>query len=84
MTFNGAKCRRPSTDKGLDGEQEAQVMAMRLGPPPQGYANWSLCLLACKVVDISLVESVSHGTVLCFPYLLAVRSKVVCQDDWPL
>jgi hypothetical protein len=36
---------------------------MRLGPPPAGYANWSLRLLARKVVELGLVEAVSHETV---------------------
>ena len=34
--------------KALDGEQEAKVIALRLGQPPKGYANWSLRLLAEK------------------------------------
>ena len=36
----------PPVPKLLDGEQESQVIALRLGPPPKGYANWSLRLLA--------------------------------------
>ena len=36
---------------------------MRLGPPPKGFANWSLRLLAEKVVELSIVESVSHETI---------------------
>jgi hypothetical protein len=47
----------------LDGEQEAKIIAMRLGPPPEGYANWTLRLLARKVVELSIVESVSHETI---------------------
>ena len=47
----------------LDGEQEAQVIALRLGPPPEGYANWSLRLLARRVVERGMVESISHETV---------------------
>ena len=47
----------------LDGEQQAKVIAMRLGPPPKGFANWSLRLLAEKVVELSIVESVSHETI---------------------
>ena len=47
----------------LDGEQEAQVIAMRLGPPPAGYANWSLRLLAGKVVELDIVESISYETI---------------------
>src|SRR6266852_4560505 len=62
-TLNGAKRSTPPTDKLLDGEQEAKVIAMRLGPPPKGYANWTLRLLARKVVELSIVESVSHETI---------------------
>ena len=57
--------RRPSppVPKLLDGEQEAQVIALRLGPPPKGYANWSLRLLARRVVELQIVESVSRETI---------------------
>lgn len=63
QTLDGIKRATPPTPKLLDGEQEAKIIAMRLGPPPAGYANWSLRLLACKVVELSIVESVSHETV---------------------
>ncbi len=47
----------------LDGEQEAKVIATRLGPPPKGYSKWTLRLLARKVVELGIVDSVSHETV---------------------
>lgn len=47
----------------LDGRQEAKLIAMRLGPPPRGFSNWSLRLLAEKVVELEIVESISHETV---------------------
>jgi hypothetical protein len=50
-------------NKVLDGEREAQVLALRLGPPPPGYANWTLRLLADQVVELSIVEAISHETV---------------------
>ena len=53
----------PPVPKLLDGEQEAQVIARRLGPPPKGYANWSLRLLARRVVELAIVESISHETI---------------------
>ncbi len=62
-TLDGIKRSKPPTPKRLDGEQEAKVIATRLGPPPAGYANGSLRLLACKVVELSIVESISHETV---------------------
>lgn len=62
QTLNGIKRLKPPTPKVLDGKQEAKVIATRLGPPPPGYANWTLRLLARKVVELKIVESVSHET----------------------
>jgi Homeodomain-like domain len=62
-TLNGAKRAKPPTEKLLDGEQEARIIATRLGAPPKGYANWTLKLLARKVVELEIVESVSYETV---------------------
>jgi transposase len=63
IALNGKKRRHGATEKLLDGEQEAQIIALRLGQPPAGYANWSLRLLARKVVELEIVESISHETV---------------------
>ncbi len=49
--------------KVLDGEQEAKIIALRLGPPPKGFANWTLRLLAEGAVALEIVESVSYETV---------------------
>jgi len=57
------KRENPPVPKLLDGEQEARIIAMRLGQPPAGYANWSLRLLANQVVELGIVESVSYETV---------------------
>ena len=62
QTLNGIKRAKPPTPNLLDGEQEAKVIATRLGPPPAGYANWTLRLLARKVVELQIVESVSYET----------------------
>lgn len=63
VTLDGAQRATPPTPKKLDGKQEAAVIAMRLGPPPPGYANWSLKLLARRVVELKIVDSISHETV---------------------
>jgi hypothetical protein len=61
LTLDGApKKPRP---KLLDGRQEAKLIAVRLGPPPKGFANRSLRLLADRVVELSIVGSISHETV---------------------
>lgn len=61
-TLHG-KARSLPRPKLLDGEQEAKVIAMRLGPPPTGFANWTLRLLAERVVALEIVDSISHETV---------------------
>lgn len=63
LTLNGVKRQNPPVPRLLDGEKEAKIIAMRLGKPPTGYANWSLRLLARSVVELSIVESISHETV---------------------
>lgn len=62
-TLNGKKPDQPPTEKLLNGKQEAQVIALRLGPPPKGYANWSLQLLARRVVELEIVPAISRETV---------------------
>jgi len=54
---------QPPTPKLLNGEQEAKIIATRLGPPPKGYANWTLRLLSRKVVELEIVNQVSYETV---------------------
>jgi len=53
---------RPQKRK-LDGAQEAHLVALLCGPAPDGYERWSLRLVADKLVELELVESVSHETV---------------------
>jgi len=62
IALNGKERETPPRQKVLDGEQEAKVIALRLGEPPKGFANWSLRLLADQVVELGIVESVSHET----------------------
>ena len=62
-TLHRVERAQPPVEKLLTGEQEARIIATRLGPPPKGYANWTLRLLARKVVELKIVGSVSHETV---------------------
>lgn len=58
--------RQPSQceyDLKIDGRLEAQLLAMSCSKPPQGQARWSLRLLAERMVELELVDSVSHETV---------------------
>jgi transposase len=63
VTLDGQPRLKPPRPKLLDGEQEAQVIAMRLGTPPAGFSNWTLRLLAEEVVALEITESISYETV---------------------
>ena len=61
VTLNGRPhARRP---KLLTGDQEAQVIATRLGAPPKGFANWTLQMVADRVVELRIVPAISAQTV---------------------
>ncbi len=62
-TVQGKPREKPPTPRLLGGKQEAKLIAMRLGSPPKGHANWTLRLLARKLVELEIVESISHETV---------------------
>lgn len=61
--LNRKKRETPPTPKLLDGAQEAKLIAMRLGEPPTGYGGWSLRLLRDQLIELEVVESISHETV---------------------
>jgi hypothetical protein len=60
--LHGVPHQTPPRRKRLDGEQEAKVIAVRLGKPPLGFASWSLRLLAEQVVELAIVATVSYET----------------------
>lgn len=47
----------------MDGDVEAHLIALSCSKAPQGYARWSLRMLADKLVELEVVESVSHETI---------------------
>jgi len=63
QTLDRKKSPHAGAKKLLDGNEEAKIIAMRLGSPPEGYGNWTLRLLARKAVELEVVERVSHETV---------------------
>jgi len=48
---------------GLSGEDRAKITAIACSEPPKGYARWSLRLLADKLVELDIVESISFKQV---------------------
>jgi transposase len=47
----------------IDGNQRAKITALACSDPPEGYAEWSLRLLADKAVELRYCESLSHTSV---------------------
>jgi transposase len=64
--LEAALSRRPTSSKRprkLDGAQEARLIAVTCGPAPEGRARWTLRLLADKLVDLEVVDSIGRETV---------------------
>ena len=47
----------------LDGAQEARLVALACSAPPEGHKRWTLRLLAQRMVELQVVETVSYETV---------------------
>jgi putative transposase len=55
---------RPGAPPKVTGDIEARLFLMACSQPPEGHARWSLRLLATRLVELELVESISHVAVL--------------------
>lgn len=62
IALNGRE-RERMYERKADGDFEAHLIALSCSEPPEGQAQWSLRLLADKVVELGYIESVSHETV---------------------
>ena len=64
--FDAVLERKPSAreyERKADGDFEARLIALSCSEPPEGFSRWSLRLLADKVVELQIVDSISHETV---------------------
>ena len=64
--FDECMERKPYPIKGpikTDGDFEAHLIALSCSDAPEGYARWSLRLLADKMVELKYADSISHETV---------------------
>ncbi len=62
VALNGRKGSRTYAKK-ADGDFEAHLVALSCSEPPEGFARWSLRLLADKVVELEYIDSISHETI---------------------
>jgi transposase len=54
---------KPPRAPKLDGAGEARLVQLACSSPPAGRARWTLHLLGDKLVELGIVESISHSTV---------------------
>ena len=54
---------RPARQPKLDGRAEARLIALACSAPPAGRASWTMQLLADKLVELEVVDSISDETV---------------------
>lgn len=54
MALYGKPRTKPPREPRLDGRQQAKLIAMRTGDPPEGYGSWSLRLLAKELVELEV------------------------------
>ena len=55
--------RTPPVTPKLDGEQQGRLTALACSRPPAGHARWTLRLLAERLVELEVVDAISHETV---------------------
>jgi len=62
VALNGHKGTRVY-EKKADGDLEAHLVALSCSDPPEGFARWSLRMLADRVVELNYIDSISYETV---------------------
>ena len=65
--FDAVLSRRAYTQKvsrkKIYGNVEAHLVALSCSEPPEGFARWTLRLLADKIVELGYVENISHEAI---------------------
>ena len=51
---------RPGKPPKITGEIEAQITLLACSAPPEGHTRWTLRLLADTVVELGLLDSITH------------------------
>lgn len=54
---------RPGAPKKFNGAQRAKITAIACSEPPEGRGRWTLRLIADKVVELDIADSISYKTV---------------------
>jgi transposase len=63
MAIFDKKQRKTRSDKKIDGKLEAYLLALVCSEPPVGQSKWKLQMLADKLVELQVIDSISHTSV---------------------
>lgn len=63
MAIFQPKPRQPRSDKKLTGELEAHLIAIACSEPPRGESRWKLQAIADRLIELQVVETLSHTSV---------------------
>jgi len=61
--LNRKKREKPPHQPIIDGEKEAQLIAIACSKPPEGRSRWTFKLLSERMVELEIIDSVSPKTV---------------------
>lgn len=67
----------PTFGSKVDGDLEAHIVALSCSESPEGFARWSLRLLADKVVELGYADNISHETIR---HTLKKRNKALAKE----
>lgn len=63
MAMFEKKQRKTRSDKKIDGNVEAHLLALVCSEPPEGQSKWKLQMLADKLIELQVIDSISHTSV---------------------
>ena len=72
------KKRRIERSRRLDGDAEARLVSLACSEAPEGRTRWTLGLLADKLVELEIVESISHE---CVRQVLKKHHQTLAKAD---
>jgi len=72
------KKRSRSRTRKLDGEAEARLITLACSDAPKGYARWTLQMLADQLIELDVVESISHE---CVRQVLKKHHQTLAESD---
>lgn len=72
------KKRTRNRTRKLDGEEEARLVSLACSDAPEGYARWTLHMLADQLIELNVVDTISHE---CVRQVLKKHHQTLAEAD---